>query len=127
MARDHSQTNHRTGDRLIHWAWLYDLGVRFLGRRGRRLRAIFAEALKLRPGDRVLDVGCGTGHLAMVFAERVAPTGSVDGVEMVARANRQARRHRAPVTFQIALAQQLPFPDVTFDAVACTLALHHVC
>ena len=44
--------------------------------------------------------------------------------EMINRARSQTRR-RAPTTFQVAFAQDLPFADDTFDAVACTLALHH--
>jgi ubiquinone/menaquinone biosynthesis C-methylase UbiE len=125
-----SHTHHHSTDRLIHWARLYDLGNGLLGRRGKRLRAMEVNDLELRPGDRVLDVGCGPGRLALAFAERVGPTGSVHGidasVEMIKRASSQARKRGATATFQVAFAQQLPFPDATFDAVACTLALHHV-
>ena len=125
-----SHTHHHSTDRLIHWARFYDLGNGLLGRRGKRLRAMVADDLELRPGDRVLDVGCGPGRLALAFAERVAPSGSVDGidaaVEMINRASSRARKRGAAATFQVAFAQQLPFPDATFDAVACTLALHHV-
>jgi ubiquinone/menaquinone biosynthesis C-methylase UbiE len=125
-----SDVDHHSHDRLIRWAWAYDLTIGLLGRRGRRLRVMFADELQLRPGDRVLDVGCGTGRLAMVFGDRVDPGGSVDGIdaaaEMIKRATARARKRGIPVTFQVARAQQLPFPDATFDAVACILALHHV-
>ena len=121
--------NH-SHDRLIHWARAYDLVNGLFGRRGKRLRETFADDLGVQAGDRVLDVGCGTGRLAMTFAERVAPTGSVAGVdaaaEMIERATSRARKQQVPVAFQVAFAQRLPFPNATFDAVACTLALHHV-
>lgn len=94
------------------------------------MRAMVADDLQLQSGDRVLDVGCGTGRLAIVFAERVGATGSVDGIdpaaEMIKRAGSRARKRGVPVTFQVAYAQDLPFADGSFDAVACTLALHHV-
>jgi ubiquinone/menaquinone biosynthesis C-methylase UbiE len=121
---DHSR------NRLINWAWLYDVVTGLLGRRGRRLRTMIADELQLRRGDRVLDVGCGPGRLAMVFAERVAPDGSVDGIDaspqMINRAITQARKRGVSANFRLAYAQQLPFPDATFDALSCTLALHHV-
>jgi ubiquinone/menaquinone biosynthesis C-methylase UbiE len=121
--------NH-SHDRLIHWARAYDLTNGLLGRRRKRLREMFADDLELQAGDRVLDVGCGTGRLAMIFAERVAPTGSVAGIdaadEMIKRAASRARKQDLPVAFEVAFAQRLPFPTATFDAVACMLALHHV-
>ena len=130
MAHATSRAHHHSRDRLIHWARFYDLGIGLLGRRRKRLRAMLANDLQLQPGDRVLDVGCGPGRLAMVFAERVAPTGSVEGIdaaaEMINRARSQTRRRRVSATFQVAFAQDLPFENDTFDAVACTLALHHV-
>jgi ubiquinone/menaquinone biosynthesis C-methylase UbiE len=125
-----SHTHHHGRDRLIHWARFYDFGNTLLGRRGTRLRAMLADDLQLRAGDHVLDVGCGPGRLAMVYAERVAPTGSVNGIdaspEMITRATARAKKRGGSASFQVAYAQQLPFGDATFDAIACTLALHHV-
>ena len=94
------------------------------------MRAMVADDLQLRSGDQVLDVGCGTGRLAIVFAERVGSSGSVNGVdpaaEMIKRASSRARKRGVPVSFQVAFAQDLPFADESFEALACTLVLHHV-
>jgi ubiquinone/menaquinone biosynthesis C-methylase UbiE len=122
--------HHRGGDQLIRWAGLYDLGMRLWGAGGRRWRALVADQLDLSPGQRVLDVASGTGHLSLELARRVRPGGSVDGIdaaaEMTARAQATARGLGLPVTFQTAAAQRLPFPDGAFDAAICTLGLHHI-
>jgi ubiquinone/menaquinone biosynthesis C-methylase UbiE len=102
MVHTSSRTDHHSRDRLIHWARVYDVAAGLRGRRGNRLRAMVADDLQLQPGDRVLDVGCGTGRLAIVFAERVAATGAVNGidaaVEMIKRATGRARRREVPAT-----------------------------
>jgi ubiquinone/menaquinone biosynthesis C-methylase UbiE len=124
------QADHPDQDALIRWAGIYDLGMRVWGRRGRQWRARVVDRLELQPGQRALDVASGTGRLAFELAARVVAGGRVDGVdaasEMVDYATRANKRLKLPVTFQTAAAQQLPFPDGTFDAVTCTLALHHI-
>ena len=127
MPRNH---HGHAGDDVIRWAWRYDLLSKLLGVRGRRLRTDFMGDLALASGDRVLDIGCGPGELVLTFAARVAPGGSAVGIDpspaMVSLAASKAARHTSAATFEVAYAQKLPFPDSSFDAVACTLALHHV-
>ena len=98
--------------------------------RERALRDRLAELARLAPGEAVLDVGCGTGSLALAAKRRVGPTGTVLGVdaspEMIALARRKASRAGAHVTFRNAAAERLPFPDASFDAVLATLMLHHL-
>src|SRR5262249_26286910 len=71
-----------------------------------------------------------TGTLAIAAKGRVGPSGSVHGIdaseEMIGRARAKSSRRGRPVTFQVATAQSLPFPDATFDVVLCSLALHHL-
>jgi arsenite methyltransferase len=76
----------------------------------------------LRPGDVVLDVGCGAGVDALIAALMLKGSGSVTGVdlvpEMLARARENARLAGAEnVTFLQSSASALPFPDNHFDLV----------
>lgn len=76
--------------------------------------------MDLRPGQHVLDVGCGTGEDARAMAQRVAPGGrvvAVDGSQsMIATARQRAEGCALPVEFQVADAQRLPFADGSFDS-----------
>ena len=98
--------------------------------RDRALRERMASLARLAPGESVLDIGCGTGTLALAAKRAVGPTGTVAGVdaspEMIALATRKAAHAGAEVAFRIAAAERLPFADATFDAVLSTLMLHHL-
>ena len=116
---------------LLHSAGFYDLTVWLLSLgRGRGIHERFLELADLKPGETVLDVGCGTGSLALVAKGAVGPEGAVFGVdaspEMLARAIKKARRAGLEVIFSRAPAQQLPYHDAEFDAVFSTLMLHHL-
>jgi ubiquinone/menaquinone biosynthesis C-methylase UbiE len=100
--------------------------IAFGGRRGRVYQRIVTMA-GVRPGDSVLDVGCSGGYLARKLATAAGPFGRVTGVDPSQAAISYARRHAdGAMTFTVGVAQDLPLPDSSFDAVTCTLAMHHV-
>ena len=115
--------------------WRYDLMESFLDTwlfRGqvRQLRQRTAALARIQSGDAVLDVGCGTGTLALEAARRVGRAGRVAGVdpgaEQIARARAKAARRHVSIEFQTGVIEQLPFPDQTFDVVLSTLMMHHL-
>jgi ubiquinone/menaquinone biosynthesis C-methylase UbiE len=120
-----------TTGRVLHGAGLYDV-LAFLFTRGRErsLRARMIQLARLGPGDAVLDIGCGTGTLAIGAKRTVGSAGAVFGIDaspaMVAKATRKSARAGAEVTFTNAVVEALPFPDARFDAVLSTLMLHHL-
>jgi ubiquinone/menaquinone biosynthesis C-methylase UbiE len=72
-------------------------------------------------------VGCSGGYLARKLADAVGPAGRVVGVDPSKTAIAYARRHAGPgMSFTTGAAQDLPLLDSSFDAVTCTLAIHHV-
>jgi ubiquinone/menaquinone biosynthesis C-methylase UbiE len=125
------QTAPRTHGLVLHWAARYDLLAWLLTHgRERELREAIIGLADLQTGNDVLDIGCGTGTLAIAAARHVGAAGGVTGIDasppMIARANRKAGKADARATFQVAVAENLPFPDQRFDVVFSTLMLHHL-
>jgi ubiquinone/menaquinone biosynthesis C-methylase UbiE len=115
---------------VIRWARWYDLAS-WLMSFGRE-PAIRRETVKLaaiQEGESVLDVGCGTGTLTLAAKER-AGAGQVRGIdaseEMIEVARGKAAKRGAEVDFQVALIEELPFPDETFEVALSSLMLHHL-
>lgn len=120
---------------ILTGGWRYDLHGWFIDTfwfrgQGRQLRQRIATVARLRPGETVLDVGCGTGTLALEVAQRVGRAGRVVGIDpgtqQIARARAKAARRHLPIEFQVGVIEQLAFPDQTFDVVFSTLMMHHV-
>jgi SAM-dependent methyltransferase len=82
-----------------------------------------ADLAELEPGQRVLDVACGTGALARVAAGRVAPGGTVVGLDSNPGMLEVARRKAAQVDWREAPAEALPFEDASFDTVLSQFGL----
>jgi SAM-dependent methyltransferase len=82
-----------------------------------------ADAAALRPGDRVLDVACGTGAVAAEAARRVAPSGAVAGLYLSPDMLAVARRKLPGFELREGRAEALPFDDYSFDAVLCQFGL----
>jgi SAM-dependent methyltransferase len=81
------------------------------------------EAAKLKPGDRVLDVACGTGIVAREALRQLGPGAAVAGVDASEAMLAVARRLEPTIDWQQASAETLPFPDASFDVVACQFGL----
>ena len=84
---------------------------------------MLCEAAGLSPGARVLDVACGTGIVARTASPLVAPSGQVIGLDANEAMLTVARRVAPELEFQRGEAAALPFPDRSFDAVLCQMAL----
>lgn len=102
--------------------------VFFFGRRRAAFEALIAAA-GVRPGQRVLDVGCGTGYFARLIARTVGRDGLVVGIDpspaMIRYANRKAAAS-GTCRFQIGTAEAVEFPPDHFDFVVSSLVVHHL-
>jgi ubiquinone/menaquinone biosynthesis C-methylase UbiE len=90
---------------------------------------ILLKLVSPRPGERVLDVACGTGAVARLAAEQVGAKGRVVGVDISAGMLTVARSIPLPaggIDWKEADAQSIPFPDGSFDIVTCQLGLQFI-
>jgi ubiquinone/menaquinone biosynthesis C-methylase UbiE len=120
-----------TSGNLIRWAKNYDacVSMLMLGRRA-QLRQQTVALAQIQPGEAVLEVGCGTGDVALAASPYTGPTGLVVGIdpapEMIAVARAKAARAARAVDFQVGLIEALAYPDDTFDIVLSSLMMHHL-
>jgi SAM-dependent methyltransferase len=103
----------KTRGHVIHWARYYDLfGILISFGRVKAIREKLLELAAPSPGESVLDVGCGTGTLAIAMKPRVGE-GEVHGIdaspEMIGVANEKAGKADSSVDFQVALIEAQPF------------------
>ena len=95
-------------------------------------RETYLDLLGIAAGERVLDVGCGSGVVTREIARRVGPRGRAIGLDpspallTVARELAQAADLGDRIEFREGSALQLPFPDRSFDAALCVTVLSHV-
>lgn len=91
-----------------------------------RLRAWSLAVLGVKPGERVLDIGSGTGETARALADAVGETGEAIGLDPNEGMRGEAA-HRAPhARFVDGNAYALPFPDGSLDAVTCERVFQHL-
>ena len=119
--------SHGPEGRVIHWAGTYEALFGWFLRRTHGTVVNLAAPIE---GERVLDVCCGTGSLALTLKVSLGTRGSVHGIdaspEMIDLARHKAIKAGMEVDFRVGLAQALPFTDKTFDLVVSQLAIHHL-
>ncbi len=107
---------------------IYDPVIRVTTREG-RFKEMLVEQAAPEPGQRILDLGCGTGTLAIQVKQR-EPRAEVVGLdadpEMLDQARRKAQRAGVELKFTEGMSNELPFEDGTFDRVLSTLFFHHL-
>ncbi|HEX9756314.1 MAG TPA: methyltransferase domain-containing protein [Nitrospiria bacterium] len=81
------------------------------------------EAANIKPGQRVLDVACGTGVLAREASLRVGSSGAVFGLDLNPGMLHIAERHAPSIKWRQGRAESLPFPDQSFDTVVSQFGL----
>ena len=121
----------KTAGRVLHsHARWYDLLGRVISHGWvKATRETLIELAAPAPGEKVLDVGCGTGTLAIAIKPQVG-AGGVHGIdaspEMIQVAKEKAAKDGSDIDFRVALIEAIPFSEASFDLVTSTLMLHHL-
>lgn len=114
----------------LNWlAPFYDRVCRTFGL-GRPFRERTLRHAALKPGELVLDVGCGTGVLTRLAAESLGKNGHVIGIDpaqrMISVARENAAIEKNQAEFRLSVIENLPFEDNSFDCVLSSFMIHHL-
>jgi ubiquinone/menaquinone biosynthesis C-methylase UbiE len=122
------RSGHHHGGGTRSTPRLHDLLAPLIFAGQRRRSSQLTAVSGVRPGDRVLDVGCGAGDLTRIIAGAVGPNGSAVGLDPSIETLERARQATTAVncTFVEGRAEGLEFPDTTFDVVVTSLMIHHL-
>lgn len=107
---------------------LYDPALRWLTRE-HEFKTRLLEQAELRPGHRVLDLGCGTATLSLLAKQREprAELFALDGdAKVLAIARDKIAASGLSIRLDEGLAGRLPYPDASFDRVLSSLVFHHL-
>ncbi len=126
-----SEQGKKQEGQMGSYAPFYDI-IMFLLTLGReqKLRQEEIRLAQLKPGDKVLEIGCGTGTLSLAAKTFIGTSAEMTGIdiapEMLAAARKKAARKSAAVTFQEGSIAKIPFPDKRFDVVICSFMIFHM-
>lgn len=94
-----------------------------------RYKSLLIEQANIQPGQHVLDLGCGTGTLA-ILAKLAQPGADVVGLDadpdMLKVAKYKSAQMQVPVKFDVGFTNKLPYPDESFDRVLSSIMIHHL-
>ena len=94
-----------------------------------RYKTLLIQQAKIAAGQQVLDLGCGTGTLA-IMAKQAQPNAEVFGLDadpdMLKVAKYKSGQLNAPVKFDVGFTNKLPYPDASFDRILSSIMIHHL-
>ena len=94
-----------------------------------RYKSLLIDQADIRGGQSVLDLGCGTGTLA-IMVKHLHPGAEVTGLDadpdMLKVARYKSSREITPVTFDTGMTYDLPYPDESFDRILSSIMIHHL-
>jgi ubiquinone/menaquinone biosynthesis C-methylase UbiE len=98
--------------------------------REQALRQMTVSLAQVKPGDCILEVGCGTGTLTLAAKRQAGPSGKAFGIDvipgMIELSQRKAAQANEDITFQLGSVDDIPFSENLFDVVMCSFMIFHM-